>query len=141
MATTPEAIEYMATLSYVVMPFPCERGLKRGRCFGCSDPKCTGFGFDEEHYEAAWLRLGELASEEVWADLTTEEKALFWFVRFAMEYVTNEPGFPKWTEETAGNYLAWLVADGEFERWFARLYEEANDPVLEDDDEYACTDG
>lgn len=131
MATTPEAKEYMRTLEYLA--FPCDRAIKTGRrCNGCAHPRCRGFMFDPDDYRAAWLRLGELGTEEVFADLNDGERGLFWLICLAMQYMDDDEG-PQWTPETASAYLDHLIDSGEANRFIERFIEfeeDDDDPVL-----------
>lgn len=129
MATIPEAKQYMETLLYITLPCP-ESIRRQGRCNGCGHPRCRGFGFDEGEYQAAWLRLRDLGTEEVFADLNAHERAWFWFFCLAVEHLgTEQTGEgPHWTGETACNYLYGLVMTGELERFINRF---RPDPILE----------
>ncbi len=147
MATTPEAKEFVATLEHLFIP--CPRALKARyhhgreihRCSGCDHPRCRGnFPFDEDVCQAKWLRLKELGTEEVFAALSPKERAFFWYVAFRMEHIDNDTPGPKWTEERINNLLNHLINEGDFERFVLRFYDEAHDPILEDDDDYVFAD-
>lgn len=141
MPTTTQAKEFMDTLLYLVLP--CDRELdQQFRCNGCSHPHCRGsITFDEEHYKAQWHRLDELGTEEVFADLSPEERATFWYVVLAMKHITNDGSGVRWTVEKADAWLLYLVKSGEFERMVTEFYNQAHpdDPILEEDDDSILT--
>ncbi len=112
MATTERAREYVDTLLYLFTRH-------------CSLWDCHLIHYGPDDLRRAWVRLGELGSEEVFAALTDDQRMFFWICAYAT-YTESTlflyPGNPDAIRTRLG-YLQLGMRRGEFDEFLSEMQE------------------